>query len=200
MKLRKLKRFENFINENSDEQKLNLYFKHKNELMELRKNLKLYYFDYNMGDVIYDEISKENPDMTIIDNLKNDLIQTNEEMEKLETIIEDNNDREYEIKHDLFCVKPFGDYSEILNDKLENGKLIRKEYNLEIDPSEYSAYFGLDLKFANEFEGSHYNKKVILPEMKSIFKLISSIENSYKVIKMILNSSDGLLYVFFKTI
>ena len=127
-------------------------------------------------------------------------------MDKLEIIIEDNNDINKDINTDLFCLKPFGDYSMIFYDdgvrrhhRIEDGKLKRPDINLELDPSEYSAYFGLDIEFAHNFNGSLYNKQIILPEMKSIFKLINSLESNYDIIRMILAGDGSKLYVYFKT-
>jgi hypothetical protein len=194
------------LNESSDKEKLDLYNKLKSEIMELKRELKLYYFEYNITDIIYDEISKENPNMEVIDEIKNNFNYTKDEIDKLELIIEDNNDMNKDITTDLFCLKPFGDYSMIFYDdgvrrhhKLEDGKLKRVDLNLEVDPSEYSAYFGIEIEFTHTIVGSSMNRQIILPEMKSIFKLITSIESNYDIIRMILPSNGQKLYIYFKT-
>jgi hypothetical protein len=204
-----LKKFKDLgynISESSDKEKLDLYNKLKSEIMDLKRELKLYYFEYNINDIIYDEISKENPNMEVIDEIKNNFNYTKDEIDKLELIIEDNNDMNKDITTDLFCIKPFGDYSMIFYDdgvrrhhKLEDGKLKRVDLNLEVDPSEYSAYFGIEIEFATEFDGSLYNKMILLPEMKSIFKLITLLESDYYIIRMILSGNGDKLYIYFKT-
>lgn len=104
-------------------------------------------------------------------------------MEEIEMVIEYNDDmNNTDIKFDLFCIKPYGDYTEIISSfgtkKPINGILNNANVDLQTSITVFESQFGLIIEFSRKIENSNVTK-INYKEMKSVFSLINTLKDKY---------------------
>jgi len=127
-----------------------------------------------------------------LEEMEDYLISTIDKYKEIETKIEDINDRSAssgEFEYDLYCIKPYGEWNGIADDK--GSIFTQNQTGIKTHLRRWDAQFCIDIDLAEDIEGTSLYKKSHYEKIISLSELLKWIKRDFQEIEVFTGRIEG---------